>query len=212
MVDIVAIEIARHIKVRRVDKSQYARDAVDRKLRRIRPTNNAVSERLNRQISVSCRDRRDGGCILRNADARRRRTTVAGDDRRVVVDRRDRKIHEHAAVRTDSIIDGEREAVRIGFRSIMIVSDQPRIDIGLSKRIADGQRHTIQSQDPIHRNRVQCINQFRRSVVNVRGQQSIRRDNIPDGVLRKRLPKPRHKDLFVIDIAESHRNADRAIR
>ena len=105
LVDVVAIKIARQVKVRCGDKSQYARGRVDRELRRVRSASYAVSDRLHRQIGVGGSDRGHGRGILRNADAGRRRSAVTGDDRSVVIDRRDRKVYQHTAICAESIVD-----------------------------------------------------------------------------------------------------------
>ena len=204
VVDIVAIEVTWNIKVRSRDKSQNAGRRVDREPRRIRSACHAVGEGLNRQIGVGRGDGGHGRGVLGNADAGRRRSTVAGDNRRVIVERRNRKAHQHTGVRTDTVVDGERKAVGVGFRSVMIIRHDTRIDIRLSKRVADAQSNPIQPQDPVHRDRIQRINQLGRCVVHVRGQQRGRGNNVPNGVLSKRLPSSRHEDLFVVDAVKRH--------
>ena len=105
IVNIVAIEISRNVKVRSGNKSQYARDYINRELCRVRSTNNAIHNRLHWQIGVGCGDSCDGGCVFRNADTARGPTAVTGDDRSIVIDRSDRKTHQNAAVRSNSVID-----------------------------------------------------------------------------------------------------------
>ena len=172
VVNVIAIEVTRQIKVRSRDKSQDARRCVDRELRRIRSARHAVREGLNRQIGVGGRDRGHRCGVLGHTDAGRRCSPVAGDDRRVVVHRCDREIHQHTAVRTETVVHGERKAVRVGFGSVMVVRYEARSDIRLSKRVTDAQSDPIQPQDPVHGDCVQRVNQLGRCVVNVRGQQS----------------------------------------
>ena len=91
----------------------------------------------------------------------------------------------------------------------MIVGHQASINIGLSKSIADAQRHAIQSQDSIHWDRVQRIDQFGRYVIHVRGQQRGGGNDVPHRILSKRLPEARHEDLFVVGALDGDRDLSR---